>query len=873
MRLANGSIRRRVLVGFAFVLVLLAAELGVALRGLARVRELRREIAQAIEPPLSAAEELERIVLYRAVMVRSYVATGDARHLQEHARRLDRQRELLAGLERFPLEPESAAALEALAGAAGEHASDTAAFLSLVAQGAAPEAIARQEIRVSQAREGVLARTRAFEAIQRRLVAAARSRSVEVQEEVARALVATAILVAIALAVTALLTMRAVRGPALALVGAARALEAGEFGPALALARDRRGRGELHALAIAFCRMARALRRRERRMAADGRVGEALAAPLDARATASAALREIAAYAGAELGAVYVAEDGSLRLLAAHGAGGAPGALERVGLVGEAVASGRALALQPIPSDLPVTLPFGFGEARPRAALAVPLSARGAPVGVVLLASTSAFGEDAISFAERAAGQLAIAIANALAHGRLETLALELRDSNQRLRGQNDELQAQREEIQAQAEELHAQTEELHAQADEIRRHNAELASAREALTAKAEALEEIDRRKDEFLATLAHELRNPLAAVASAGRLLEGHDGPGARHAAVIGRQVGHLRRLVDDLLDLSRITLDRIQLRRERLELPAVVERAADGVRAAAEAKGQKLAIRAAGEVPEVDGDPIRLEQVLSNLLRNAIRYTPPKGTISVAVEADRGDAVVRVGDTGMGIPADLLPRIFEPFVQGTHSEGGEEGLGLGLALVRRLVELHGGSVEARSEGPGTGTVFCVRLPLAAVAAPAAVSAPPVPARAHHDGRLRVLLVEDHPDVALTTAEALDLFGYAVHVEADADAGLRACLECPPDVALLDIGLPGRSGLDLARDIRARLPRDMVRLIAVTGYGQPEDRIRSEEAGFDAHLVKPVELDELREVIERLALQGATPGTAARDASSAAA
>jgi signal transduction histidine kinase/ActR/RegA family two-component response regulator len=859
MRLATGSMRWRILVGFGVVHVLLAAEVGVALRGLSRVSALRTEVSTALEPPLRAAEELERLVLYRAIAVHNYVSTGDGRHLQEYGRRIGRERELLDGLERFPLEPQSRAALDAVDGAVSEHVSETAAFLDLLGKGAAPPALAREELRVAQAREGALARTRAFEEIQRRLVAAAGARAVEVQDEVARTLVVTAILVALALAITAVVTTRAVRGPALALVAAARALEGGDFGPALALARHRAGRGELHAVAIAFCRMARALRRREKRMAADGRVGEALAASLDAQATASAALKEMAAYTGGELGAVYVLEDGVLRLLAGRGAAGAPAVLCREGLVGEALGAGHAVPLQPIPTDLPVTLPFGFGEVRPRAALAVPLAARGAPIGVVLLASTSAFGDDGIAFAERAASQLGVAIANALAHQRLEALATELRDSNHRLRGQNDELQVQREEIQAQTEELHAQTQELHVQADEIRRHNAELAGTQEALARKANALEELDHRKDEFLATLAHELRNPLAAVAAAGALLGGEKGPAARHAAIIGRQVGHLRRLVDDLLDLSRITHDKIHLRRERLELPAVVERAVEGVRRGAEAKGQQLAIRAAGEVPVVDGDPVRLEQVLSNLLRNAIRYTPQQGTISVGVEADGGDAVVRVGDTGMGIPADLLPRIFEPFVQGTHSEAGEEGLGLGLALVKRLVELHGGTVEARSEGPGTGTVFCVRLPLASVAAPEAS-----PLHGEHDGRLRVLVVEDNPDVAATTAEALDLFGYAVRVEADADAGLRACLESPPDVALLDIGLPGRNGHDLAREIRARLPRAAIKLIAVTGYGQPEDRARSVEAGFDAHLVKPVELDELRETIERLVFHGATGAAA---------
>jgi CheY-like chemotaxis protein len=249
------------------------------------------------------------------------------------------------------------------------------------------------------------------------------------------------------------------------------------------------------------------------------------------------------------------------------------------------------------------------------------------------------------------------------------------------------------------------------------------------------------------------------------------------------------------------------------------------------------------------------VRLEQVLSSLLRNGIRHTPPGGTISVAIDVDGGDAVVRVGGAGMAIPADLLPRIFEPFVQGTHSEAGEEGLGLGLALVRRLVELHGGRVEARSEGAGSGAFIAVRLALAAAAPAATAPAGPAPRRPAEDRRLSVLVVEDNPDVAATTADALELFGYAVRVEPDAEAGLRALLEAPPDVALLDIGLPGRSGLDLARDIRARLPREAIRLVAVTGYGQPEDRARSAEAGFDAHLVKPVEFEELAAVLERLA------------------
>jgi signal transduction histidine kinase/CheY-like chemotaxis protein len=480
--------------------------------------------------------------------------------------------------------------------------------------------------------------------------------------------------------------------------------------------------------------------------------------------------------------------------------------------------------------------------------LAVPLSSRGERIGVLLLGSLASLGGDAAAFAERAGGHLAIALQNAMAHRRVAAFAEELRDRNERLQAQNEELQAQGEEIQA-------QSEELHAQAAEIRRHNEDLASAQDALAAKAGALEEVDRRKNEFLATLGHELRNPLAAVATAGRLLqaEAPHGAASRHAAIVSRQVRHLRRLVDDLLDLSRINHGKIELRPERLDLVAVLDGAVHAILADAAAKRQHVSFRGGGAPLPVDGDQVRLEQVVSNLLRNALKYTPEGGTISVAVEVEAGDAVIRVGDTGVGIPPELLPRIFEPFIQGVHSEGGEQGLGLGLALVRRLVELHGGTVAARSDGAGTGTVFIVRLPLASGAArDAAAGREPLPAQ---DARLQILVVEDNPDVAESTSDALEMFGYAVRIEPDAEAGLRACIERPPDVALLDIGLPGRSGYDLARDIRARLPVSEVRLVAVTGYGQPEDRARSADAGFDHHLVKPVDLDELRGVIERLA------------------
>jgi signal transduction histidine kinase/ActR/RegA family two-component response regulator len=863
MPVGTATIRARIYVGFGVVLALLGVQLWVALGGLGRIRELRQEIVSRYDPPSDAAQELEHGVVFRAIALRNYVATGDPRHEREYDRLLALHGDWLARVAAMPLDAESRSAFAEVGAASREHVVRSAELLGLHERRAPADQVARAELRLVDARDALLARIRTFDEIQRRRQAEARARMGDAEREVAAALLLAALLVAAALGLTASLTTRAVRRPALVLVGAAEAVGRGDYAPALALApaRGACATGELQQLAAAFARMADALRGREQRAAAEGRLAAALAASLDAEATAASALDVIAAYTGAAAAAVYLAEGDALKRVAARGAGGAPEVLPPAGIVADALAMGRAAALADVPADLPFTVHAGFGEVRPRSVLAVPLASGGERIGVLLLGSLRPLGPDAAAFAEQAAAQLAIALQNCVAHLRVAAFAGELRERATLLQAQNEELQAQGEEIQA-------QSEELQAQGDEIRRHNEELSAAKDALDAKAAALEEVGRRKNEFLATLGHELRNPLAAVATAGSLLQGEarDGRMMRHAAVISRQVRNLRRLVDDLLDLSRIDHGKIELRRERLDLGAAVEAAIQSINHDAESKGQRVSFRPPPAPLALDGDAVRIEQVLSNLLRNAVKYTPAGGTITVAAEAEGEDAVVRVGDTGIGISPELLPRIFEPFIQGTHSEGGDQGLGLGLALVRRLVEMHGGTVEARSEGEGTGTVFVVRLPLAAPAVRPVPAAEAAQADARRGGpaRARVLLVEDDPDVAMTTADALELCGFSVRVECDAEAGLRACVEQPPDVALLDIGLRGRSGHDLAREIRARLPRSAVRLVAVTGYGQPEDRARTAEAGFDLHLVKPVGVEELRQAVERLAKEGRV-GTAA--------
>ena len=358
------------------------------------------------------------------------------------------------------------------------------------------------------------------------------------------------------------------------------------------------------------------------------------------------------------------------------------------------------------------------------------------------------------------------------------------------------------------------------------------------------------NRAKDEFLAMLGHELRNPLAPILTALHLMRGKaargEGDVTRERGVIERQVEHLVRLVDDLLDVSRIARGKVSLEPARIDLGAVIATALELSAPLVAARDQRLAIDAPAGDLFVDGDRERLIQVLTNLLTNAAKYTPRGGRIAVRAAREGDEVVVSVTDDGVGIPAHLVPHVFDLFVQGERAPDRREGgLGVGLTIVRSLVEMHGGRVSAASGGPGQGSVFTVRLPAesgAAAAPSAAHAATPASAIAQ-----RVLVVDDNVDVAELVAEVLRGEGHTVHVAHDGAAALRAAEEHRPDVALVDIGLPVMDGYQLAANLRARLGAACPRLIAVTGYGQPRDRARSAEAGFDRHLVKPVDVDRL--------------------------
>ena len=362
------------------------------------------------------------------------------------------------------------------------------------------------------------------------------------------------------------------------------------------------------------------------------------------------------------------------------------------------------------------------------------------------------------------------------------------------------------------------------------------------------EKASQADRRKDEFLAMLGHELRNPLAPILTALRLMELRSGEVARHErSVIERQVGHLSRLVDDLLDISRITQGKLELKRKPVELAEAIAKGIELASPLLEQRSHKLVLEVPSTGLVVDGDPARLAQVVANLLNNAAKYSEPRSQITLSAGREGGEAIVRVRDEGMGIEPDLLPRVFELFTQGQRSmDRAQGGLGLGLTLVKSIVELHGGSVHAASAGPAQGSEFVLRFPTVEAPALATVATNASPKLQKGPGpRRRILLVDDNRDAAETLAAALDLGGHEVRVAFDGPGAIAIAREFKPQAALLDIGLPVMDGYELAEKLRGEPGLSGVRLVALTGYGQATDRQRSLAAGFSEHLVKPVELD----------------------------
>ena len=371
--------------------------------------------------------------------------------------------------------------------------------------------------------------------------------------------------------------------------------------------------------------------------------------------------------------------------------------------------------------------------------------------------------------------------------------------------------------------------------------------------------LREADRRKSEFLAMLAHELRNPLAPLRNGLQIvrLAHHDRPAVDQAReMMERQLAHMVRLIDDLLDLSRITNGKIELRKERIDLGAAVQDAVETSRPVIEASEHRLTVALPPQAVYVDGDRTRLAQVFANLLNNAAKYTDRSGNIRLEVERQGSDVVVTVTDNGLGIPAEVLPCIFDMFTQVDRSlERSQGGLGIGLSLVRGLVEMHGGRVEAHSDGRGKGSVFSVRLPVS-LAPGRSPRQDESTAQGHRSSRHRILVVDDNKDSAVSLAMMLRIMGHETFTAHDGLEAVEAAAAYRPDVVLLDIGLPRLNGYDVCRRIREQAWGKNTVLIALTGWGQDEDKCRSKEAGFNFHMVKPVDPAALEKLLAGLLL-----------------
>lgn len=368
----------------------------------------------------------------------------------------------------------------------------------------------------------------------------------------------------------------------------------------------------------------------------------------------------------------------------------------------------------------------------------------------------------------------------------------------------------------------------------------------------QARSLADLNRRKDEFLAMLSHELRNPLASILNAARLLQRQPDRNpiqVEAQAMIDRQVSQLARLVDDLLEVSRISTGRIRLQLERLDLRGIVHRAVEATQPQADQKGQRLAESLPANPLWVHGDAVRLEQVVVNLLNNASKYTDRRGQIEVTLQQERDEAVLRVRDNGVGIAPEMLPRIFDLFTQADQSlDRAQGGLGIGLALVQSLVTLHGGRVEAHSTH-GQGSEFVVRLP--ALISPQESAVAQVEEGLQPAHALKVLVIDDNVDAAQSLAMLLQMSGHDPRVAHDGTSAMNVAREFTPDVVLLDIGLPFTDGYEVVKLMRAEPALSKALLVAVTGYGHDADRQRTLEAGFDHHLVKPVDYEKVERIL----------------------
>jgi signal transduction histidine kinase/CHASE3 domain sensor protein len=874
MKRLNLSIGQRLTIGSAIVALLIVA-LGVVVAvSTARITTQQREQSDIIAPRARAAVQLETAVYQQAVALRTYGLSGSNADLETFGRTtsvLARRIEQLADL---PKTAAGQAIFDEMVPLYESHQQSIRAVLERLSNEGDRDLFRAAEADIAMQRARLLEKVSSYADLQAQLSDAAAQSVSQATANLFRSTIVVTLLILIASVLTGFVIARSVRQPALRLKSAAEAMRRGVFQPALALQENDGDDGEtslrdeLREAAHGFGAMAATLKAREERLSAHARLSAVLVNSLDPREVAAGALGEMTRHLLSEIGAVYLCEESqNLLPLASIALEGELSPLRiGAGIPGHAAATRVTTVMRDIPRESPFLVRLGFDALPPRCVVSTPMIVKDRLVGVIVIGGLRDLDDEAVRFTEQAAGQLAIALDNALAHRRIAALASDLQDKNEVLQLQNEELQAQSEELQAQSEELQAQSEELQAQGEELQAQNEELMvqtgelnsqteelrSQREVLQQITKELGEADTQKNRFLAVLGHELRNPLAAIRSAVPLLNrpgsDSDDTAAQAHTVVERQTAHLGRLLDDLLDVGRITSGKIVLERRSLPLAPVVERCVSSL---STTTGPLICVQIDDAVC-IDADETRVEQIIMNLLTNAVKFTPAGGMISLRLGRDESRAVLEVSDTGAGIEPELLPRIFDFFIQGTHRPpGGNGGLGVGLALARHLVELHGGTIEARSAGPGEGTTVTVRFPCLAVTSE--IIRVPVP-----DAKLplkrSVVVVEDNADLRQMMRLLLKRAGHAVEEAHDGPTGVEVVRAIRPDVALVDLDLPGFDGCEVARRLRQDTLLDGVRLIAVSGYGSPEDRARAIAAGFDDHLVKPVDFEHLSETLQEL-------------------
>ena len=869
-RAVDLSVGQRLAIGFALLLVLLAGLFILVLTLQQRSISAQATFVDRIAPRREAAQRTEVALLRVGVAARAYLLTHDPAHRQQFDRSVSAARAALDRLTATPKDADDASLFATLQPRTIEY---LGAAESAVRTSRSRGFTAADDAALSARRERALGSVQAFFELQHRKAAAVVDDMAAVRSGVTRSLVAASVVGVVLFTLLAAATIQSVRQPARELLRIAGALEAGNAGPALVYAptageTPRPVRSEMKKLARAFGSAARALERRADRLKADGRVAGAAASSLQKGELAADTLRTVVEHVGAEVGVVYWRdeESGGLLPIAAHAVEAAPLASGE-GVPGQAARAARSVVVRDIPRDTPFAVKLGYDQAPPRSVAAVPALFGPDVQGVLLAGALHDLDDEAVAFLESAAVHLGVGLQNARAHERVERLVADLRESHQRIQQQSEELQAQNEELQAQHEEIQSQNEELQAQSEELQAQNEELQAQRDDIHARTQQLEEqgvvlreqagllleADERKNEFLGVLAHELRNPMAPITMSLYILRHApaDSDRAQRAlAVLERQARHLTRLIDDLLDVTRISRGKVRIEREPLELGELARTCVDDQHAAVESRRLAFEVDLPPQPVWTEGDRTRLSQILNNLLSNAVKFTDPGGRVRLrlAVDETTRDAVLIVEDTGIGIDQALLPRLFQPFSQGAAGLARTNGgLGLGLALVKALAELHGGSVTAASEGAGRGSAFIVRLPTCS--APQVAEAPPTPGARVCRGR--VLLVEDNVDAAASLREALELRGLVVEVAHSGDEGLQKAHAFHPDVVLCDIGLPSMDGYAFARALRAQATSQPVLLVALTGYAASGDRSRAFDAGFDRHLAKPLDIGELESLL----------------------